>query len=241
MPKNLLSYALIRSLYDEGRDYLDVFWPFAVRAMPESRDMLGLDSIQERLKGKFGIDVPLSVLGTIMNRAVKCRHVRREHWTYGLTDDGVAYLRSLDDEDVSRRLAALQLDAQEWLQSEGVSATEGQVGEALLSLLEENVESVVGFLDPSKRPGSFRFDRVPPLERQLVHYLQFAGRNRPEQAGTLEELVKGVCGSLCRPPLISVQSSQHQGSHFPCGAQRCRRERGSYDSGQGCRSGRIHP
>jgi hypothetical protein len=37
MNKLIYTYALIRALYDQGDDYLDSFWPFAVQALDTSK------------------------------------------------------------------------------------------------------------------------------------------------------------------------------------------------------------
>ena len=43
------TFALIKALYDEGRDYLDSFWPFAVRVIP-SKEFVTPSLIQKNLR-----------------------------------------------------------------------------------------------------------------------------------------------------------------------------------------------
>jgi hypothetical protein len=77
MVGSVYTYALIKALYDEGQDYIDSFWPFAVKVIPSGKS---LDSsfIQRNLRARFNLEVPLHVIGVILARAERRGYVRQE-------------------------------------------------------------------------------------------------------------------------------------------------------------------
>ena len=58
----LFTYALIKSLYDQGDDYIDSFWPFTIQVIDESKDS-DTSYIQSKVLDTCGLSIPLHVLG----------------------------------------------------------------------------------------------------------------------------------------------------------------------------------
>lgn len=57
MSSLIYTYALIKSLYEQGNDYIDSFWPFVIRVFPRNKTV-DLQSIQHELKEQLKLDVP---------------------------------------------------------------------------------------------------------------------------------------------------------------------------------------
>lgn len=68
MVNSIYNYAMMKALYDEGQDYLDSFWPFAVMAIP-SKTSVDINYIQGKLKERYNLIVPLHVIEVILSRA----------------------------------------------------------------------------------------------------------------------------------------------------------------------------
>ena len=55
MSTQLYTYSLIRSLYDQGADLIDSFWPLIVRILPNDGSGFPADDLQNSLKLKYGM------------------------------------------------------------------------------------------------------------------------------------------------------------------------------------------
>ena len=110
MERLIYTYALIRSLYDQGEDYIDSFWPFVIKVLPPNK-FADSDIIQRNLKEKFDIEMPLHVLRTVLNRARRRGYIEQKEKQYKLTKSGLEYLDKLEaDREVERRITALLKD-----------------------------------------------------------------------------------------------------------------------------------
>ncbi len=76
MERLIYTYTLIRSLYDQGKDYINSFWPFVIKVLPLNK-FVDIDTIQRNLKEKFNIEMPLHVLRTVLNRAKRRSYVEQ--------------------------------------------------------------------------------------------------------------------------------------------------------------------
>ncbi|MCD6448905.1 MAG: hypothetical protein J7L34_00130, partial [Thermotogaceae bacterium] len=104
MERRLYTYALIKSFYDEGEDYLDAFWPFVIRVIPPE-NFIHLKYIQDNVKLQFYLEIPLHVLQTILNRAKRRGFIKQERKQYKLLEEGRKYLDKFEtDKEVEREI-----------------------------------------------------------------------------------------------------------------------------------------
>jgi len=76
----LVSLAILKVNWDRlGRDYIENFVPFVAEALRQSTDdVVSLPQLQESLRRRFGLDLPLNPLRQVLQRAAKHGFVRRQ-------------------------------------------------------------------------------------------------------------------------------------------------------------------
>ncbi|GAG91453.1 unnamed protein product, partial [marine sediment metagenome] len=148
MERLTYTYALVKSLYDQGKDYIDSFWPFTIKVFPPYKPV-NLEFIQKALKKIFDLRVPLHVLISILNRAKKRGYIDQRIKRYKLTEGGLKYLDKFEtDKEVERRINALFEDIMQSLNKQDVFLSSDQIHDVLLSFLLKNVESLIEFFNP---------------------------------------------------------------------------------------------
>ncbi|MCG7852775.1 MAG: hypothetical protein MIO92_09655, partial [Methanosarcinaceae archaeon] len=77
----LASLAILKVNWDtSGLDYIECFVPFVVECIRQSsEDVVSLNALQEDLKTKFAIDMPLNALKMVLTRTRKRGFLRKEH------------------------------------------------------------------------------------------------------------------------------------------------------------------
>ena len=77
----LASLAILKVNWDtSGTDYVECFVPFVVECIRQSQDeAISLNAVQDDLKGKFAIDMPLNALKMVLIRARKNGYLRKDH------------------------------------------------------------------------------------------------------------------------------------------------------------------
>jgi len=191
MDRSIYTYALIKSLYDQGEDYIDSFWPFAIKAFPADR-FLDSVSIQRNLKKKFDLEMPLHVLGTILNRAKRRRYVKQKEKRYKLTGKGLEYRDTLEtDKEVARRINALLEDMTQFFNERNEPLSRDEIGDLLVSFLHANIEPLIEFINPSAPLRELAIRKLEAHGNLVIEYVQLAGQQKPENYRTLQEMFLG--------------------------------------------------
>jgi hypothetical protein len=140
----IYSYALIKSLYDEGQDYLDSFWPFAITVIPTNLNV-DVNYIQKKVQKKFDLDIPLHVLGILLARAEQEKYIVRDaDLKYVLTGQGYDYVNKFEnDRNVDRRIGALLDSGKSFLNKKGVVLTTDQVRSLILTFIKKNMDFLI--------------------------------------------------------------------------------------------------
>ena len=207
MERLIYTYALIKSLYDQGDDYIDSFWPFAVKVLSPNK-LADSSSIQRNLKKEFDLEVPLHVLVTILNRAKKSGYIERERrqYKYKLTEKGLSYLDTLEtDKEVERRIKALFEDAAIFIKEQSVTLSLEQISNLLLSFLLKNIEPLTDFINPSFPLCKLDIPKLENSEGLLIDYIKVAETRKPENYKTLQDM---ILGSLISVVLCAKEPSE---------------------------------
>lgn len=205
MEKVIYTYALVKSLCDQGEDYIDSFWPFAIKSLPADRSV-DSSSIQRNLKETFAVEMPLHVLQTILNRAKRKGYIERREKRYALTEKGLEYRDKVETEkEVERRITALLEDMRRSFQDHEVSLTLGQVSNLLLAFLHSNVEPLIQFINPSASLPTLDIPKPEGHENLLVEYFKTAEERKPENYATLRDM---ILGSVISVVLYAREPSQ---------------------------------
>lgn len=191
MDRLIYTYALIKALYDQGEDYIDSFWSFAIKAFAVDR-FVDIGSIQRNLKEKFDLKMPLYVLRTILNRARRKGYIEKKRKRYKLTGKALEYLDKLEtDKEVERRINALVEDLRQFFSDHNVSPSQDEIRDLLLSFLRKNIEHLIECINPSAAPGKIA---IPKLERHgnlLIEYIKAAEQQKPDNYKTLQDMILG--------------------------------------------------
>lgn len=206
MERLVYTYTLLKSLYDLGEDYIDSFWPFAIKVVPTDGKFVDLNFIQRSLKGIFGLEAPLNSIGFILNRAQKRGYIEQKEKKYKLTEAGLKYLDTFEtDKDVERRLNSLFDDIKQFLSESGVPITTDQIHDTLFSLVYKNTDVLMEFFIPStKISGQLVIPKVSSFDKCLIEYIETAEQRKPEHYKALQDI---VFGSIISTVLSSEEPS----------------------------------
>lgn len=194
MTKKLLyTYAMAKTLYEKGRDYIDSFWPFVLKVLPENKNPINLGNIQKNIKERFGLEVPEHSLKVIITRAKRKKFVAQERKNYKVTNRGLEYLDQLEPEsEVNRRINELLKDIKSYLDEE-IKISLDEIYKIILSFVKENIYLLVEFFDYKSSgvqlgPSKKKFSKY---ENMLIRYFEVADKQKPDLYKTLQDIVYG--------------------------------------------------
>ena len=195
MKKSIYTYALIKSLYDQGQDYVDSFWPFAVKIFPTDKKPLYLDSIQKNIGDNFSLIIPLHTLRTILNRAkgkgYLIKNIKRK--SYKLTEKGVEYKDKFENDiDVNRRINSLFNDIQQYEQLKGVVLNIKEINKQFILFIFKNIGPLIERFDPSSTNNEIENVGLNKFEKNLINYFKIIDNERPEHYKTFQDIVLGA-------------------------------------------------
>jgi len=205
MNRVLYSYALIKTLFDQGEDYIDSFWPFVIKVIPSTID-IDCSTIQSNLKKKYNLEIPLHVLSTIINRAKKKGYINRDNDKYSLTKNGKEYVDKLETEkEIERRINSLVLNIQKYFHENETPITEEEVYNLILTFITRNIGPLIECFNPSASISIPTCNTKTDYEKILIKYLNHIEKNEPDYYKIFQYL---VMGSLISTVLYSKDSSQ---------------------------------
>ena len=103
MTKSLYTYSMVRTFFDKGEDYIDSFWPFVLKVLPEDRSFVPISAIQDQVKEKYGLEIPQHSLSVILTRAKRRNYVLQTKRECALTESGLTHVSTFETErDVNK-------------------------------------------------------------------------------------------------------------------------------------------
>lgn len=150
MIKQLYSYALIRSFYDLGNDYLDAFWPMLVCVLPINKTLFKYIEIKSAIKDRYDLDIPIYTLEVIATRAKRKGFVKQIKHSLILTDEGAAFVSKLETErEVERRVNELTSEASVFISNKiGRDIDDDTCKSILKEFIDSNQEFIIGYIQP---------------------------------------------------------------------------------------------
>lgn len=195
MERLIYTYSLVRTLYEQGKDYVDSFWPFVLKVMPRDNATLRLSDIQKRIRDNSGLDIPQHSLSTIITRAKKKDYVVQKKGRFWLTEKGSRYLDTLEPESaVERRVNQLFQDMRTYVNVQlGSSLSLSNTYDIVLSFIHANIDPFLEFCNPDSsvlERGLSKQDNTA-YDRVLVRYFEVAKKRKPSHYRTLTDIVYG--------------------------------------------------
>ena len=195
MNKLIYTYSLVKTLYEQGKDYIDSFWPFVLKVMPKDKTPLNLASIQKEVKENFGLDIPEHSLKTIITRASRKGYMIQRERQLWLTDQGRKFLDSLEPEsEIERRINELLEDIENYLNEQlRASLTLNETYDIVLFFVHTNIDSLAEFFNPDSSIIQLNIPRpeINELDGILVNYFGIAKQRKPLLYRTLTDIVYG--------------------------------------------------
>lgn len=201
MLSQLYTYAMIRSLYDREKDYIDTFWPFALKCLPPAESSMKLEDIRAAVEARYSLVIPLNSLQVILGRQRRKGLVVSLADGYSLTKKGVDARNALEfDRDVDRRINELIADAHAYLVQERsiVPTTTEDTENAIVVFIENNLEMLEEFINPERRPDALARSKRPlrQVEAALLDYFLDVERGKPSIFATLKDMIYGSIVSV---------------------------------------------
>jgi len=194
MEKLIYTYALAKSLYDQGEDYIDAFWPLTLRVFNINRKSLKLISIQDLIKNDLELNIPLHSLETILNRAEKNRYLEKKHrHHFEITESGLKYIYNFrTNKEVERRLNALLKDIKDFIKSKfNLEKEIKEIKITILELITKNINLLIENFSLDKQFIPIVKTNNLDLKNYLIEYIKIADREKPDQYKSLKDLVFG--------------------------------------------------
>jgi len=195
---------MAKTLFEQKKDYIDTFWPFVLEILPEDQSPLAIDSIQMRVKDKFGLEIPEHSLKSLITRARKKGYLLEVKGLTKLTEEGTKYLDRLESEsDVNRRINELLEDIKIFLNDPNLSSDE--IKNLVLDFIYENTYLLIQFFNPG---ANFKLStpktNIFKYEDKIVQYFEIAEKQKPSLYNTLRDIVYGsVISAVASSPNIS--------------------------------------
>jgi len=194
MEKLIYTYALAKSLYDQGEDFIDAFWPLTLRVFNINRKSLKLISIQSLVKNDLELNIPLHSLETILNRAEKNGYLAKRHrHHFEITESGLKYINNFKtNKEVERKLNALFKDIKDFIKSKfNLEKEVKDIKISILELFNRNINLLVEYFSLNKEYIPVVKTSNSSLENYLIEYIKSADIEKPEQYESLRDLALG--------------------------------------------------
>jgi len=195
MEKLIYTYALAKSLYDQGEDFIDAFWPLTLRVFNINRKSLKLISIQSLVKNDLELNIPLHSLETILNRAEKNGYLAKRHrHHFEITESGLKYINNFKtNKEVERKLNALFKDIKDFLKSKfNLEKEVKDIKISILELFNRNINLLVEYFSLNKEYIPVVKTSNSSLENYLIEYIKSADIEKPEQYESLRDLASCI-------------------------------------------------
>ncbi|MEO0302042.1 MAG: hypothetical protein ABIM98_08755 [candidate division WOR-3 bacterium] len=209
MEETIVAYSLIKSIYESGKDYLDVFVPFILISFPEKQNELDIEHLSTEMERKIGLQVPIHTLSTIITRAVRRGYLIRNKNKCFLQEKG----RKEANEIISklhnerRQINFLIEDIKDFINHKySVSLSSEEISETLSSFIKQYQLPLVTFFNPKsvkEEEKKFAFNKK---YLYFMEYLKLAKNQKPEAFNQLEKIFYGsiISAVLQRKNIVEI-------------------------------------
>ncbi len=210
MERIIYTYALIKVLFDQKRDFIDSFIPLILSTLLEN-SIIDLKSIQQKLIEEFELSIPIHVLKTIVKRAKRRGYLEEDLTGWHFTREGFDHIKSLEERGtVQRRINALVESAQIFFKSRDELLTTEAIKRLLYNFIRIELYSLIKFLDPTT-DNEITIDRSREGKETraiLVEFILEIQEKRPAEFQILKELVYGgiIAATLHKENLTEQKS-----------------------------------
>ena len=188
----ILKYALIKSIYEEKKDYIDVFVPYLLKILSKAQKPLECEFVQKELEAEFNFKIPESVIDILITRATRRGYTKRKRRVVDLEKKGRDYVQIISSREIEieKEINNFLEDIKEFLEkSYNFPLPKDEVLNALQSFIRKNLY-IVEFFSPQNTV--FQEGRLTKIEYYLVDYFKEAKEYKPKYYHILENIFYGI-------------------------------------------------
>ena len=143
--QSLISLAIIKTNWENKRDYIGNFVPFVAECIKESpHSAVSLPELQSGIQDKYGLKIPQGALNIILTRAKRRGFVEQAHGTYHRIDDALRNITlTKDRDDILRKYNELLSKIIDYVEDTYSQTWEYEKAENVLLLLLENYSAPI--------------------------------------------------------------------------------------------------
>ncbi len=193
MSVSLSTYALMKTLYDKNRQYIDCFCPFVLQVMSPEKQWK-LSSIQDGLKNYFDVGFPIHAIEAILKRLVKRKYVEKVKGKkkYYITEAGKDFVETLESRrDADRRIESFISSLVHYFATQEVNITADDAMSMLKDFVDNNRFAVMEFIGTDIKTPSPQFKIADSNVRILIDFMMEVDDSRPDDYNTMRDLILG--------------------------------------------------
>jgi hypothetical protein len=194
MDNTLITYALIKSIYEERKDYLDVFVPFLLVCFPEEQQECSKDVLSKNLEKQSGLKVPEYTLNTIITRAVRTNYLTQKERECFLTAKGENFISETlsKQHETQREINALIEDVRTFIKDKYQFDLDSErILDTLNLFIKKYQVPLINFFNP-KIPEEIKQSNLTKEDIYLIEYIKLAKKQKPESFNTLGKIFYGA-------------------------------------------------
>jgi len=174
--KIFINYALIKSFYEEKRDYIYIFVPFLLKVFINENKPLKIETIQTDFKNFFDMDIPIYTLNTIISRAKKSEYINKQNEYYNIEEKGKQFiLEKFNSEDeMNRKIYGLTDDIIKFIYEKyNIKFNNYNILKILQCFIKKNSIFLIEFFYPNsiQQKSDTTLDTN---ERYIIEYFNYA-------------------------------------------------------------------
>jgi len=190
-----ITYSLIKSIYESGGDYLDVFVPFLLTSFPENGQEMPIETLNKNIKDKYGLEIPQHTLDSIITRAVRTNLIDRDHNKCILTKNGQRIKLEINTKKLEeeRQINALIEDMRKYLnETYSVILDVTAIREMLLSFIGKFRLPLINFFNTTETEYKEDENYSKKEELYVADYFKIANKQKPDFFETLKQIYYGA-------------------------------------------------
>ena len=188
----ICTYALAKSLHEEGKDILDVFVPFILMTFYHTRrERLSEAEIKEYLKDFFNLEIPGHTIKTIITRAKRTGYLLQGNNRIQLTEKGKGSEKYFQlERDIEREVNNLLEYLNHYFKKRDLLYSKEEIAKILMTVINSNLLSLTAYLGEEPEIGIF-IDLEKKAIRYTLEFFEYIEKCKPAVFLTLKKLIMG--------------------------------------------------
>lgn len=200
MKRILYSYAFLKTLADNGEDYIDsIFLPLVIRILPQEN--FALFEVNKRVKDEYEFEIPLNTLKLIISlgvkkgwleQKVKSKGKKEIEGQFKLTKLGISCQDTIVNvKDTQREINTLISDIQSFFQMHNISLKDEEIFDIINNFFKKYFEPLIQYLSPNTEIQDFSLNNLDTYQIILLEYIRKIEHENIDQYRRFEKVFFG--------------------------------------------------